>query len=218
MKILSLTFDDGFLATAQKVDKLISPYKATFYIVTGWVRPNCIPINDPWNNRDHGSLDDWIALSRAGHDIQSHTVSHHNIDWYNKATDEEISYEYEESLNFIKKIHGGPYTLSTPFHHVPRIAHGYMAVRLGGSTYNRLDVLDLQRLKSYGAKQDVFRWAINNLPTEDNIWVLVCLHGLDDEGYLPWKSGELRQFVDLALSKGYRILSVNEFIYRKCLI
>src|SRR5581483_8030235 len=106
MKVLSLTFDDGLLATAKKVDLL--PYKATFYIVTGWVRPNMVPILDAWNqDRDHGGLDDWIALSKKGHDVQSHTVSHRTCCWYKTASRADIEYEYNESLNFIKLIHDG---------------------------------------------------------------------------------------------------------------
>ena len=220
MKILSLTFDDGLLKSAIKVENLISPYKATFYVVTGWIRPNQVPINDRWNRHDHGSLDDWKALSVMGHDIQSHTVSHHNLDWYRLATDEQIRYEYNESINFLKQIHNGPYTLSTPYHHVPRINHSYKAVRLGSENgiFNRLNGLNWKQLNAYGAKKDVAGWAMGNLPNEDEIWVLVCLHGLDDEGYLPWRSDELKRFCDIATKKNYKIMSVNEVIYNKCLV
>jgi peptidoglycan/xylan/chitin deacetylase (PgdA/CDA1 family) len=213
MRILSLTFDDGFLESAKKIDAMI-PYKSTFYIVTGWVKPNSISIKDHYNvNKNHGTLDDWIGLSKKGHDIQSHTVSHHSKKWFSTASVEQIEYEYNESMNFIKKIHNGPYTMSTPYHHIPRIKSNYMAIRIGieNGFKNKFDYLRLDSLNSY---QGTSSWAINNLPDEDNVWILACLHGLDEEGYCPWTVEELSNFCKVAIDKKYKIQTVNQVLKR----
>ncbi len=214
MRILSLTFDDGFLESANKIDALINPHKATFYIVTGWVKPNSIDVKDKYNiNRNHGDLNDWIRLSERGHDIQSHTVSHHSKKWHKEATVEQIDYEYNESMNFIKRIHSGPYTMSTPYHHTPKVKSNYTAIRVGfeNGFKNKFDSLKLDSLNSYVGNAS---WAIDNLPDEDNIWILACLHGLDGEGYCPWASAELLEFCNVAVKKNYKIQTVNQVLKR----
>src|SRR5947209_749954 len=64
MRFVSITFDDGLIAGARKAVGILEEFKlsATFYLVTGWIRPREVPwIRDPWNKGlDHGSWRDWI--------------------------------------------------------------------------------------------------------------------------------------------------------------
>src|SRR5437660_5944656 len=81
-RFVSITFDDGLITGARKAVSILDEFKlsATFYLVTGWIRPREIPwIRDPWNKGlDHGSWRDWIEIKNRGHDIGSHTVTHLN--------------------------------------------------------------------------------------------------------------------------------------------
>ncbi|PIN93322.1 hypothetical protein COU54_03505, partial [Candidatus Pacearchaeota archaeon CG10_big_fil_rev_8_21_14_0_10_31_24] len=107
-RYVSFTFDDGFIAGAQKVAKIIHPHKATFYLVTGWVKPNSIEIKDEYNiDADHGDIKQWQKLAQLGHEIGSHTVSH-------PIPQEADLDEYIQSLDYLKHFHSGPYSLAMP--------------------------------------------------------------------------------------------------------
>jgi hypothetical protein len=49
MKYLTFSFDDGFIESARVVDRILGKDKATFFLTTGWVLPNTVPILDPLN-------------------------------------------------------------------------------------------------------------------------------------------------------------------------
>jgi len=46
MKVLTFTFDDGLIESAHAVDRILGEDKATFFLTTGWVLPNTVPIED----------------------------------------------------------------------------------------------------------------------------------------------------------------------------
>ena len=54
-RFLSFTFDDGFINGAKKIDRILNPYKGTFYIVTGWVHPDNVPFDLSHEGADRGS-------------------------------------------------------------------------------------------------------------------------------------------------------------------
>jgi len=212
-RYLSFTFDDGFIDGAKKVDKILYPYNATFYIVTGWVRPNNVPVDDDFNKgADHGSIEDWVTLSGKGHDIGSHTVSHAA----EKEPDSEC--EYKKSLDFIKQIHDGPYNFSCPHHvEVKASMPYYDTVRIGRDKriYNDFGEVNMHRLISWEPsgnpvyERKAFK-TIAEIP--GNSWMILSMHSLDGEGWNPWGSDALNRLKDYALKCGYNIKSVAQMV------
>jgi hypothetical protein len=216
MRYVSFTFDDGSITGAKKVAEILKPYKATFYIVTGWVLPNKQPVLDRFNkNVDHGSIKDWIELSVLGHDIGSHTATHV------KGNDLNIEKECHISLDFLRHIHLGPYSISSPHHSFIK-TDIYDSVRVGtyetiykkvvfDRIYNKLENINLKEIYSCDEQYSVLSQIIN-LINDDNIWLVLSYHSLDGEGFCPITSKELDQLKDLFLRSNYEIKSVKEMI------
>ena len=213
MRYLSFTFDDGFIDGAKKVDQILDPYKATFYIVTGWVKPNNVPVRDAFNRgADHGRIEDWTALSEKGHDIGSHTVSHAS------EKEPDSAYEFEASLDFIKQIHGRPYNFSCPHHVEINLEMPYYdTVRIGSdkTIYNNLSDIIMHRLISWEPsghpffEKKVFK-TIAEIP--DNSWMILSMHSLDGEGWNPFSGDALNRLKEYALKCGFHIKSVAQMI------
>lgn len=215
-RYLTFTFDDGFIASARKIDKIIHPHKATFYLVTGWVKPNNLPINDNYNiGLDHGSIKDWQQLSAQGHDIGSHTHSHLDYKHDANISEEKLQQEYWQSLEFIKQIHPAPYSLAYPHNVGIAPDSNYNSVRIGQKKhiYNELDKLDWLALKSYNPdihcqSSSAIYQKIAKVP--DNSWLILNLHGLDSEGWHPWPSRDFQELCNYIVQQKFIIKSVAE--------
>jgi hypothetical protein len=214
MKYVSFTFDDGAINGARKVSEILEPYKATFYIVTGWTKPNSVNVDDKFNrNVDHGSIQDWIELAKKGHDIGSHTVTH------KKGDDLEIEKECNESLDFLRRIHLGPYSISSPHHSFIKTTI-YDTVRVGtyqtihkkfvfDRLYNNLEGLDFKEIYSCDEPYSILKEIIN-LITVDNIWLVLSYHSVDGEGFCPITIEDLKSIKHLFLNNNYEIKSMKE--------
>lgn len=208
MRVLTFSFDDGFIESAHAVDRILGEDKATFFLTTGWVLPNAAPIEDPQNvGRDHGAIADWRALSRAGHDIGSHSVSH-RVPEYLPENAAAVRREYDESLQFIKQIHDGPYSVATPYHRAPpttpRLHTLYQAVRLGPGPPNNLDAIDFSAVHTIDQDDPLER-------QPDNTWAVYALHGLD-EGHRPVTPHHFAELVSRARELGWVIRSMKQMI------
>jgi len=214
-RYLSITCDDGLINSALKVDQLLSPNHATFYIVTGWLKLNPIPILDtPKIIYKHGSLVDWQLLSKKGHEIGSHTVSHLRPNQpINQA-------EYYQSFELIKKIQPGPYSLATPYGASINIQSPYDSIRLKEKRGflkiiidNKLDRIDFFKIVSWDPVELKFSLSkiiriLQKIPSRR--WLVLRMHGLDGEGYCPWSATSFKQFIDSALRSGYQIKTIAE--------
>ena len=217
-RYISFTFDDGFIKGAKKIDKILHPYKATFYITTGWVKPNNTPILDAYNHGiDHGTIDDWKELSRKGHDIGSHSVTHKSLKYLN-ITKEELEKEYKEALNFIKSIHNGPYSLAFPHNYNMdlNVKHDSIRVGHGRIIYNKLEKINLQKIICWSPwinpiteenEQKIYK-KILKVPA--NSWIVLSLHSIDGEGWQPWSSESLRRLKDFVIKVNYKIKTMAE--------
>lgn len=207
MRFASFTFDDGSITGARKVDEILNQFKATFFIVTGWVKPNNIPINDRFNlTIDHGNIDDWIKLSKNGHDIQSHTHSHI------RGTDKNINDDCENSLNFIKKIHDGPYTISTPFNSETNVDI-FKLIRLGTpNKFETNDIFNLNLKKIYSCDYEPYKVLQNLDNFKDNSWLILAYHSIDNEGFCPIKSKDLEDLKNEFVREDIKILTINNFL------
>lgn len=215
MRYISFTFDDGSITGANKVNEILTPYHATFYIVTGWIKPNNIKINDRFNiNIDHGTIEQWKNLSNLGHDIGSHTHTHL------KADDPNIVQDCDKSLEIIKLIHKSPHNISSP-HFTNLQIIGFDSIRLGTyetmhkkfefeKLYNNLNDLNLMKLYCCDFEPFKVKTIINQIP--DNTWLILAYHSLDGEGFQPISSDDLRAIKDCAIENKYEIKTVREMV------
>jgi hypothetical protein len=219
MKYVSFTFDDGAIKGARTVCSILEPYKATFYVVTSWVRPTNVQISDRFNtNVDHGTISDWEDIAKQGHDIGSHTATHV------KGSDPNIENECHKSLDFLRRIHLGPYSLSSPHHSFVK-TDIFDTVRVGTyetihkknifeKIYNNLDSLNFREIYSFDESYFVLSQIINLIP--DNSWLVLSYHSLDGEGFCPVTSEDLRKSKQLFLSNDYKIKSMKEMFLELC--
>ncbi len=209
----SFTFDDGLITSARKIDKIISPHKATFYIVTGWLKPNPLSIIDPPNIKpDHGDIAGWQELTNRGYEIGSHTVSHI------RASEPGAEKEYQASIEFIKQFQPGPYSLAMPNStESPSTINSYDSIRVGDGEkiYNSLKEINFARLISWDPVENKLSLEqtlkkIKYLPADS--WLILRAHGLDDDGYCPWPSEYLKEIYKLLRDEGFQIRTIKEMV------
>ncbi|MDD2807215.1 MAG: polysaccharide deacetylase family protein [Patescibacteria group bacterium] len=208
-RYVSFTFDDGLINSANKVNDIIYPNKAIFYIVTGWLKPNPIKINDKCNiGLDHGDFEQWKKLSNLGHEISSHTVCH-------AGPSSDGPDGYIESLKYIQQFHPGPYSLAMPYGIKSPDNPPYDSIRLcdGKYIYNSLEKIDLLELISFDPFEgrltiEKALKKISQLPA--NSWLILRAHGLDNEGYCPWPSEYLKKIYELLLIENFEIKTIRE--------
>jgi peptidoglycan/xylan/chitin deacetylase (PgdA/CDA1 family) len=132
MVVISLTFDDGYLAHYEAAKKLYRmDVRATFFIITGLetyagrrlltARPELIK-----------------EIVDMGHEIGSHTDTHRDL---TSLEPREVERELTRSLAFVKRFVGGPVGLAYPYgsfnKEVVSIAKKYYAYARTMGSYNR---------------------------------------------------------------------------------
>ena len=227
-RYVTMTFDDGLVKGAWKAAEILREYgvAATFYVVTGWVRPRSVRwVRDHFNkNADHGCWEDWQSIAAQGHDIGSHTKSHVNASGkLARVMPGRVRSEFVESFHHIEQSIGRPpSSISMPWNattmqadaHVRRI---YEACRLGGAApeYARVADLDWHRLPSWAPASDVPFQAlcerISSIPAGH--WLILQFHSLDGEGYMPISSRLLHELVGfIADQPGLKMRTVREMV------
>ncbi len=114
-KCVALTFDDGRLSSFEIVLSFLKKYniKATFFITTDWIDGKNIPEIEKYS--DFMNWKQVKELSKQGHLIGSHTVSHRDLTFLNES---EIRKELEISKKILEdKLEERVDVLSYPFGH-----------------------------------------------------------------------------------------------------
>ena len=227
-RFVTITFDDGLINGARKAVQILDEFKlnATFYVVTGWIRPRQVPwIRDRWNRGlDHGNWRDWNEIKNCGHDIGSHTVTHLNaggklsrylpiiLRW-------ELSHSYSQLRYHLGRA---PTSISMPWNTPaeqlePVVRRTYQACRLGSGKWqtNDLATLNWHRLHSWapnpniGAEEIVERCRA----TPPGHWLILQFHSLDGEGYMPLTTSTFREVLrGITATPDLHHLTVDEMI------
>jgi len=201
--------------------------RATFFVVTGWVRPNRSKIRDPWNRgRDHGDWDEWIEIVSRGHEVGSHTVSQINATGMRARflpglLKHELRSSHRELASRLGRPPvsiGMPWNAATPTS--DRLARRwYEAARLGqGSVcYNDAVKAPWYALQSWAPSPDTsvdrFREAVRDIPPGH--WLILQFHSLDDEGYMPLAAEKLEGLVELiAADDGIETVTIRQMVER----
>ena len=228
-RFVTITFDDGLIEGARTAAEILDAFglKATFYLVTGWVRPRQFPfIRDPWNRgRDHGSWSDWRVLQNRGHDIGSHTFSHLNASGRvlrNSPT--LIGWELSHSFAQLRHNLGrAPSSISMPWNTTSDIQSNlsrlYRACRLGSEIFETNDLAGISwhQLHSWAPRREASAEEITNRirTTPNGHWLILQFHSLDGEGYMPFPSDTFRSIVKgIAETPNLETLTVDEMVER----
>jgi peptidoglycan/xylan/chitin deacetylase (PgdA/CDA1 family) len=207
--ILTLSFDDGFKKSFYRIADIHEGYglqACLNVIATGHQKrfntePKWIP------QQLLGNFDDWNALKERGHEIMPHTWEHRNLTEIplkqaKKNIDKCLDY-FEANLEGYKAdeaVYNFAYNASTAElddHALQRVR----AVRTGGwlvldnTMVNVISSSIPQRLGCWGHGPDFcdsyVEETINNFLDSPGGWLILNLHGLDEEGWGPVRSGYL---------------------------
>lgn len=204
---LTFSIDDGFWNSAQKFLVVFERYrtKATFNLVTDWIEPMRSDIRDSYNQGfSHGSWTDWRKVVRAGHEIGSHTLTHPALPEIPiEQADHEIVHSKERILKELKlkepRTFAFPYNQSSPSVRAIVQRH-YAAARVGTQTgeINLPGFIDFWAVRSW--------WPLSHTTLDEIVgkveqtrqsqgWLVIGLHGIDDEGWHPIAYGKLEQLM-----------------------
>lgn len=195
----SYTWDDG-PASDFTVATIFEQYglRASFYVIAGKI--------------DDATWALWHGVQEKGHEVGNHSLNHLQL-WLDTWTDEQLSQEIEGAqLLIAEKLGVKPLVFVFPFNKFSarslEIAlRTHVATRVGGpfvegagyriwnlSTGNTADQLNaaLSQAISAGA------------------WFVAAGHGIDNSGYLPITSQDLRDHLQFASSQG-AVLWVDTF-------
>ena len=199
---------------------MLHPSHASFFIVTGPIERSIDLTNYPHLTGDYGDFDGWKSLVSSGNDIQPHSKTHRP---FSRLSIEDQEIEIRHSLEFVRRIHDGPYIFCYPYNDVPvsrpvvkeLSACGFRATDIpNDATVNLLtNGLEFFDLQSWAVKQGNFDLILRHLAeVPDNAWVVLGLHSLNGEGYEPLTSDQLSKLLGAARQLNYEIVTVSQMV------
>ncbi len=217
MRIVTLSFDDGFFFSSLKTAEIFEKFslKAEFNIVvTSSIdskdNPECI----------YGDFSLWNELNSRGHYIQPHGFDHSdkgNIPFENAKEKINNCLDYFNDnltgFNLEKTIFNFPYNSSNPEieNWLKTKVRGF---RTKGPVFNDLPSIGSFRFTSDTAEdaENALDSEIEKLLNTDDKWLLYTLHGLDGQGWGHVKSSYLEKTLNRLLSIDVKILTVQQII------
>ena len=230
--ILTLSFDDGFKKSFYRIAEMHEEYglKACLNVIASGHLKSFKP-KDKWIIPETlGSFDDWNKLQARGHEIMPHTWEHLDltkipIEKAKKNIDKCLGY-FEENLDGFgtsTSVYNFAYNASTPelenylLRRVRAVRTGGWLV-LNGTNINNLPVSD-GPLKlgcwgygpglcdSYVEKQ------VNDFIAGPGGWLILNLHGLDNEGWGPVSTTYLNSLLKRSVTTGrFSIMPYGEVL------
>ena len=210
-KVVSITFDDGFRNAAVTATPILSNYgyRASFYVVSGWVEPRRAAVSDPYNRgQSHGTWDFWRRISAMGHEIGSHTFSHLNARGRKAAIFPWLMpRDIMRSVRDLRReVPSSRYTISMPWNAASVISDHFVrrhfSACLSGTSELRYN--DLKHLSNYAlvswAPGPKHSWrdyvdAIERVPAGG--WLVLQFHSFGDEGWEPITAALFTRICDL---------------------
>ena len=232
--ILSLSFDDGFKKSFYRIAEIHEHYglKACLNVIaTGHFKsfhtePKWIP------QKLLGDFDDWNALKGRGHEIMPHTWEHLNlteipVDKAKENIDKCLAYfeTHLEGYSAANAVYNFAYNASTT-ELEDYALEKVRAVRTGGwlvlkdTLVNPIPVAAIAaRLGCWGHGpdfcDDYVEQEVNKFLKSDGGWLILNLHGLDEEGWGPIRSEYLDNLLKRLIKADYlEVLPTGEVLNR----
>lgn len=223
-RIISFRFDDGLWVGTQKAIEILSPHKASFFIVKDWLADYESEILDEFNKgRYHGSIEEWIELSNSGQDIQAHSCTHRN---FLELSQEERLEELQGSHDLISKIHDQSILMCYPYNAITNDDLKSLGYKAAGFLtrpsdrpihFNNFKNIDTYALKSWAVRERNFDSIINDLSyLPDNTWTILSFHSLDGEGFEPWSSSGFKALKEEIIQMNFKIETVTDTVDLYC--
>ncbi len=208
--ILTLSFDDGFKKSFYRIADIHESYglKACLNVIASG-HLNSFKPKDKWIPPESlGNFDDWNILQDRGHEIMPHTWEHLNLTEIpivkaKENIDKCLNYfeEHLEGFKSSESVYNFAYNASTPeledylFQRVRAIRTGGWLV-LNGSKSNLLPVSPKPaRLGCWGYGpdfcDDFVEEQVNDFLASSGGWLILNLHGLENEGWGPIRTSYL---------------------------
>jgi len=218
--LLTLSFDDGFKKSFHRIAEIHEEYglKACLNVIATGHRKN-FNTEPKWiPQKLLGNFDDWNALKSRGHEVMPHTWEHLNL---TEIPEKKAKSNIEKCLNYFERhlegcrsseaVYNFAYNASTPALEafaLQRVA----AVRTGGWLVLKDTVVNLipvgpkpLRLGCWGHGPDFcdhyVEEEIRKFLAGPGGWLILNLHGLDEEGWGPvsttYLDGLLRRLVEV---------------------
>lgn len=201
--LLTLSFDDGFKKSFYKVAEIYEDFglQASLNVIASAHLPSYTAVDDYILPELMGNFDDWNALKKRGHEIMPHSWAHKNLA---KLPLSEAKSRIDQCLDYFEANLSGyepseavfnfPFNASNAEleqHALKRVR----AVRSGGDTaVNKVpDSSEPVRLSCwcYGRPNNCDDWIekqIQRFLKQDGGWLILNLHGLENEGWAPISS------------------------------
>lgn len=201
---LTLSFDDGFKSSFYKTAEIFENYglKACLNVIASGHFPDFKKI-DQWILPDLlGDFDDWNFLKNRGHEVMPHTWEHLNLpkiplNHAKENIDKCLDY-FEEHLEDYKpseSVYNFAFNASTPVieDYVMRRTRAIRTkggVIINNSRFNEIPSSNKQaRLGCWGNGPNLcdtyVEQEINGFLKSTGGWLIINLHGLDNEGWGP---------------------------------
>lgn len=212
--VLSLSFDDGFKKSFYRIAEIHEEYglKACLNVIATGHLPDFKKVDDWILPEILGDFDDWNKLASRGHEVMPHSWKHLNL------TKVPLSQAKENILKCLeyfddnlegyepqKAVYNYAFDASTEELDLFTLQH-VRAVRTGGwllwedEEYNAMPVLEKTgRLGCWtNGPSNNDRWVdkqVNDFLKTDGGWLILNLHGLDEEGWGPISASYLDELL-----------------------
>jgi len=204
--LISFTFDDGFEKSGRNLAAMFEEFglRTSLSIIARGAEPG-FPPPDEWHNAPRGSWELWNELAARGHEINPHGLDHTNPRSF---PEDENARKLEECIAIFREKLGGfdpaksvyccPYNSVTPqFEELLR--KKFRGYRPGGNPVNPPPSKAARRINCWsdgpGNADANLEALINRFLSSAGGWLVLGMHGLDEEGWGPLSSGYLRNLL-----------------------
>ena len=208
--ILTLSFDDGFKKSYYKIANLYEAHglSACFNVIASGHLPRFKAVDDWILPELMGDFSDWNALQARGHEIMPHSWKHLNLakQPFKKATrliDKCLDYfeTHLEGYSHLTAVFNFPFNASTPELEAYLLERVRAVRTFGKGALNPIPISkEPTRLQCLSMGPDnIDNWVeaqVHEFLQGDGGWLILNVHGLDEEGWGPISSGYLESLLE----------------------
>lgn len=222
--LISVTFDDGWETVYRSGAPVLDKHsiRTTQYILSG-----------SFDNYDYLSKEQVLSLHKAGHDIQSHTITHRDL---TSLPTSELVRELSDSKNAISSLIGKPVRdFATPLNRhntsvIDEVKKQYRSHRnteadidtLYDGSFNTRDNFDPYQISAFSVRRTTSLEKLQKfieIAKEKNAWIVLIYHQIDDKSddYYAVSAKNLDDQMALIKSQNIRIATIEEVmdVYEK---
>jgi peptidoglycan/xylan/chitin deacetylase (PgdA/CDA1 family) len=217
--LVSVTFDDGWESIYSQGAIVFQKHgiRTTQYILSG-----------TFDYLNYLSVEQVLSLQRAGHDIQSHTVSHRDL---TTLKPDELKHELQQSKSDLSKLLGKEVNdFASPLNRydekvLEAIGRTYRSHRnteadidtLYDGSFNIKDTFDPYYISAFSVRRTTTLPQIANFieaAKQKNAWIILIYHQIDEksEDYYAVSQKQLDEQLALIAASGIRVAVISEVL------